>query len=220
MKKICVFSIIMLILLSLCACKRKPEVDESGLIENTIPGASYSQENDSENTEETKTDRDISSSSQTEEKDYVLVYSGSVYYNAKELEEKSDLIITCSYDGVESQIVPDKDALGYANKVYTQQTVKLENVIKGDAPSTVNIRRIGGIENNGNIVESNDPQLISGKKYMVYLSKLSPATSEDKAESYSIIDYFEIDDNGKLGVSIKSKEDASEINELFEKSVK
>ena len=218
MKRILYVFSILSILLSLCACKQKPETDKTELTGASGSDTSYSLEADTssaQNSAETDTQQDISSDEQVEGKDYVLVYSASAEFSAEELADKSDLIVICRYDGITSQITPDQNAAGYTNNVYTQQTAKLINTIKGNAPSDINIRRIGGTDSSGNVVRSNDPELTAGKQYMLYLSKLPPATSTDNSESYSIIDCFEIDESGNLDISGKTEEDADEINTLY-----
>lgn len=208
MKKLMSILTVLAIILSLAACKQKPKANNDA-----------ADAGDNQNSEQAGTPQENEKQVSDDGQEYIMVNTSSTYFNAEKLEEQSDLIIICRFDGKESQIMPDKNVKGYTNNVYTQQTVNLISKIKGEAPNDINVRRIGGKSDDGKIVESNDPKLISGKQYLLYLTKLPPATAND-ADSYCVLDYFEIDENGDLNTSRMEELDAQKINNLYRESAK
>lgn len=62
---------------------------------------------------------------------------------------------------------------------------------------------------------SSDPELVSGKRYLVYLAKLTPAFEADTKDRYSVLEYFEISENNTVDTRDRSAEDAAKINSIY-----
>lgn len=136
-------------------------------------------------------------------------------FDAAQLEEIADLIITAGFDGTTSTFTVDENAGIYrSDYAYTQQFVAPTVKIKGNAPETVNIRRTGGINKEGIPVISNDPELVSGKSYLLYLEENEPAFSDDE-QSFTILEFFEIKSDDTLDTKDRDADDAAAVISLY-----
>lgn len=214
MKKLIITTIALAILLSLSACKQLPESPRN--ISGSQPENSDSNNYDN-NTPETDLENENQDSQPNEQEPSKVYMINSMFqsFDAAELKDNADLIITASFDGTISTFTVDENVGTYRSDLaYTQQFVTPTVTIKGSAPETVNIRRIGGTNKDGIPVTSNDPELTSGKSYLLYLRENEPA-SQDDGQSFSIIDFFEIKSDGTLDTKNRSEQDAAAINALY-----
>lgn len=214
MKKLIITTIALAILLSLSACKQLPESPRN--ISGSQPENSDSNNYDN-NTPETDLENENQASQPNEQEPSKVYMINSMFqsFDAAELKDNADLIITASFDGTISTFTVDENVGTYRSDLaYTQQFVTPTVTIKGNAPETVNIRRIGGINKEGIPVTSNDPELTSGKSYLLYLRENEPASQDDE-QSFCIIDFFEIKTDGTLDTKNRSEQDAATIIALY-----
>lgn len=214
MKKLIITTIALVILLSFSACKQLPES------QNNNPGSqseNFNSNNYDNNTPKTDLENENQASQSNEQEPSKVYMINSMFqsFDAAELKDNADLIITASFDGTISTFTVDENVGTYRSDLaYTQQFVTPTVTIKGSAPETVNIRRIGGINKEGIPVTSNDPELTSGKSYLLYLRENEPASQDDE-QSFCIIDFFEIKTDGTLDTKNRSEQDAATIIALY-----
>lgn len=206
MKKLIITVIALIALLSFSACKQMPESENNMQGSSSENSVSYHNDNDTQIT---------NSENEQEPSTIYMVDSMFQSFDAARLENIADLIITASFDGTTSTFTVDENAGIYrSDYAYTQQFVAPTVTIKGNAPETVNIRRTGGINKEGIPVISNDPELVSGKSYLLYLEENEPAFSDDE-QSFTILEFFEIKSDGTLDTKDRDADDAAAVISLY-----
>lgn len=143
-----------------------------------------------------------------------------IYLSPDELEKRSVIIASGTFDGNSTQLVTDGSVpASYEYQVFNDCNFVIDKTAKGSPAESIKVRTAGGIS--GDILYMSDgPQLEAGKKYLLFLRQSPALTADDNAQAYLIIGHqgcIPINDDGTLDFrGIHNSEDQQGIQRIYD----
>lgn len=108
------------------------------------------------------------------------------YVPMQTVREKADIICIAQYTGNKTKVIVDDEmASRVSSPVYTDYSLEVKSVYKGEQSKTVNIRLTRGVIGDTEYIMSGEPNFEVGKNYLICLVK-GNAINKNDGEHYYI----------------------------------